>query len=394
MNDRTLSKHHGKLFTVSEKIVGQGAYGCVYVGKDEYGQKIAIKTCPIKDDGIPNIFEASLMQSICHPYINSSIEVVASKDFLYIIQPLAVTDLYNYTNKLNYILSIAELKCIFFSLLQAVFILHTEGIIHCDIKASNVLLYEDGSVKLTDFTLSTIKMDHLYAHTVCTATHRDLAIHLKTGWDEKIDLWSLGCTFYEMTYNQLLFKNQSLNKEEEKANLKFKFINSIIDWAVLTQQKCDLKHYSVEYTPLTLASRIHDPECIPINTIINSLLMINVNQRPSLPSLLKDLFFEGMVPIPYKVINVSQNEINVTEEARVIRYIQQCTNDKDAQKLALTIYSKIDLDLLEHPKAIGCTFVALKILFGTHASLYHLLPVDQLLSIERDICHDLHFRLY
>src|SRR4029078_2630028 len=105
MNDRTLSKHHGKLFTVSDKIIGQGVYGCVYIGKDEYGKKIAVKTCVIKDDGIPNIFEASLMQSIRHPYLNSSIEVVASQQYLYIIQPLAVTDLYNYTHKLNYILT-------------------------------------------------------------------------------------------------------------------------------------------------------------------------------------------------------------------------------------------------------------------------------------------------
>src|SRR4029079_7931975 len=227
----------------------------------------------------------------------------------------------------------------------------------------------------------------LYAHTVCTATHRDLSIHLESGWDEKIGLWALGCTFYEIAYNQLLFKNQTLNKDEDKGNLKLKFINSIVDWCALTQQKCDIKKHNVDYVSPTLSTRIHDPDYIPINTLINPLLFVDSNLRPSLSSLLKDSFFEGMVPIPYQLIKVEEKEVECTELARVTRYVQQTSNDIEAQNLALKIYSKINLDIAEHPKAIGCVYVALKILYGTHATLYSLLPVKELLSIERDICH-------
>lgn len=396
MNDRTLSKHHGKLFTVSDKVIGQGAYGCVYLGKDEYGNHIAIKCCELKKDGIPSIFEANIMQTICHPNINSSIEIVASTDFLYIIQSLAVTDLYNYTNmnKLNYIFTVTELQIIFFNLLQAVAILHSEQIIHCDIKSSNVLLYADGSVKLTDFTLSTKKIkDTMYGHTVCTATHRDLAIHLKHKWDEKIDLWSLGCTFYEIAYNQLLFKHQSINKNEDKNNLKYKFINAIIDWAHYTHQTVDTPLYNVDYVNIGIVDKYNDPSFLPLNNIINQLLFINPELRPTAIDLLKDPIFNTYEPINPKFVVVQKETLAHTEEARIVRYIQQLTNNKEVQLLALDIYKKINLSLSEYHKAVGCTYIALKILIGTHESLFAILNADELLGIERDICHDLHFRL-
>ncbi len=390
INDHQLSKNQGRIYHMSEKCIGNGSYGHVYAAKNEF-KKIAIKCCPIESEGIPNIFEASIMKTIMHPNINHAIDIVVSTKMLYIIQDLAIMDLHHYTSiyQENHVCTLEELKTIYYSILQAVSILHHEDIIHCDIKASNVLIYEDGTVKLADFTLATY--DGIYQHTVCTSSHRPLECLLKENWSKSLDIWSLGCTFYEIAYGELLFKNQEDKKD--KKLLQEKSINAILDWGHYTNQILKINYFDIDYIPIKLTNHYHDlPE---INQFIKRLLIVDTN-RPLAKELLKDHLFCNMTPENPNYVVVKSNLLPHAEQARIVRYIQQCSNHERIQALAFNIYSKLDLPhLSEHEKAVGSSFIAQKIIEGSNlASLTQQLPLNQLLQIEMEIAHDLHFRLH
>ena len=394
-NDRAISKNNGRIYTIQEKCLGKGSYGNVYLAKDEYQKKVAIKCCPVDTEGVPNILEASIMKTIQHPNINHAIDVVVSPHMLYIIQDLAVMDLHHYTSlyQLNHRCQLEELKIIYFSILQAVTILHDQNIIHCDIKASNILIYENGSIKLSDFTLATY--DGQYTHTVCTCSHRPLECLLQQLWDKKLDIWSMGCTFYEIVCGELLFKNPEIDKDLSKKSAKKllyqKSVNGILDWAKMTNQDISVDYYPVDYTPVKLSHRYQS-----VKTLLHDMLIIDPTLRPSCTDLLKHDFFTGLTPENPNYIQVKPIKLSHGEQARIVRYIQQGSSDPKVQSLAYHIYSKLDLPhLSEHYKAIGSTWIAHKMIEGSQPMVTQplLISLDQILHVESEIVHDLHFRL-
>src|SRR5438105_3140449 len=201
-----------KTFTITDESIGIGAYGEVFISTDDQGNRYAIKKCDLDSQGVPNVLEASIMTKIVHPSLNSSLHVLCSDQSLYYIQELADNDLCKYTrkDKMNHVPSKEQLKKWCHSIAQGLYVLHSLNIIHADVKASNIILFKDGNVKLTDFTLSTRSSmaGVKFTHSVCTCTHRPLECLIKKAWNKSLDVWSLGCTFYEIAFGHLLFPFQ------------------------------------------------------------------------------------------------------------------------------------------------------------------------------------------
>jgi serine/threonine protein kinase len=115
-------------------------------------------------------------------------------------------------------------------IISGLYYLHTNGIIHRDIKPNNILLDKDNVCKITDFNVSTIldniKDDNI-GKSICSADHFRPPEACKTileSDDENeqneeetdfrgkpIDIWALGVTAYILAYNKFPFESENNN---------------------------------------------------------------------------------------------------------------------------------------------------------------------------------------
>lgn len=93
-----------------------------------------------------------------------------------------------------------QIKRYMVQILLAVEYLHNSGIIHRDLKLSNILLHLDtDNIRLIDYGLSRFHCtDGSKTPDMCTANYRAPEIYLGYNYDYRCDVWSLGCILYEL----------------------------------------------------------------------------------------------------------------------------------------------------------------------------------------------------
>lgn len=99
--------------------------------------------------------------------------------------------------------------------LEALEFIHGLGLIHCDLKPENILVksYSRCEVKVIDLGSSCFQTDHLCSY-VQSRSYRAPEVILGLPYDQKIDMWSLGCILAELcsgnvSFNHLVLHNMS-----------------------------------------------------------------------------------------------------------------------------------------------------------------------------------------
>ncbi|KAK9841296.1 hypothetical protein WJX74_003374 [Apatococcus lobatus] len=95
--------------------------------------------------------------------------------------------------------------------LQSLDFMHSLGLIHADLKPENILIksYSRCEVKVIDLGSSCFTTDHLSSY-VQSRSYRAPEVILGILYNQKVDIWSLGCILAELVSGSVLFQNDSL----------------------------------------------------------------------------------------------------------------------------------------------------------------------------------------
>lgn len=211
--------------------VGQGTYGAVYRGYDlERRRHVALKKIKMQnmdDDTLRFICrEIITLRSVKHPNVVELLDVAVADapgaageedeasrvvylSFEFVEHDLA--GLLSATRRRG--MRPGQTKRVMLQLFSALAHCHERGVLHRDVKGSNLLVDNDGNVKLADFGLAVRRAPgdrEPLTSTVVTLWYRPPELLLgATAYDERADMWSAGCLLAELLMGKPAFAGQT-----------------------------------------------------------------------------------------------------------------------------------------------------------------------------------------
>ncbi|KAG0086361.1 hypothetical protein BGZ93_000159, partial [Podila epicladia] len=185
--------------------IGRGQFGAVYRALNlGTGQMVAVKR--IKIDGLKDaemdilMQEVDLLKSLAHPSIVKYEGFIKTYGHLNII--LEFVENGSLLTTLKSFGTFPEKLVVAYvvKILEGLVYLHGKEVVHCDLKAANILTTKNGNVKLSDFGVSLnlkVKESDFGAVAGTPNWMAPEVIELK-GASPASDIWSLGCTIIEM----------------------------------------------------------------------------------------------------------------------------------------------------------------------------------------------------
>ncbi|MBA0798668.1 hypothetical protein Gohar_009235 [Gossypium harknessii] len=161
--------------------IDEGTYGVVYRAKDKKtGEIVALKKVKMEKEreGFPltSLREINILLSFHHPSIVDVKEVVVGSnlDSIFMVMEYMEHDLKGLMETMKQPFSQSEVKCLMLQLLEGVKYLHDNWVLHRDLKTSNLLLNNQGELKICDFGLARQYGSPLkpYTHLVVTLWYR------------------------------------------------------------------------------------------------------------------------------------------------------------------------------------------------------------------------------
>ncbi|GEM10262.1 cyclin-dependent protein kinase [Rhodotorula toruloides] len=197
--------------------VGEGTYGKVYKARNvETGGLVALKRIRMEaeKDGFPvtAVREIKLLQTLRHPNAVELVEMLVSKGQVYMVLEYLDHDLTGVLHHPSINFSPAHLKSLMQQFLQGLGFIHRRGVLHRDLKGSNILLSKRGELKIADFGLARFYQrgrNNDYTNRVITQWYKPPELLFgATVYDERVDMWSAGCIFLELFVRRPIFPGQ------------------------------------------------------------------------------------------------------------------------------------------------------------------------------------------
>ena len=237
------------------KIIGKGSFGQVYLtsrkGHSEFYATKIIKKIIADSAKVKKYFhnEINILKEIEHKNIMRLIEIKQNSENYYLICELcnggSLRQCVNkYLKMYNKTFSEEIIQYLMKQIIEALKYLHGKHIMHRDLKLDNILVnFKDendksvlnmygAEVKIIDFGFAAHvdKKQDLHKSVLGSPMYMDPKLLKKytrtsnidiTGYDESIDIWSLGNIFYEMLTGKLAFDTNDIKILEQKIDTGF-----------------------------------------------------------------------------------------------------------------------------------------------------------------------------
>ena len=205
----------GDRYEILDKI-GTGGMSDVYKAKDhKLNRFVAVKVLKQEFSENTNFVskfrvEAQAAAGLMHPNIVNVYDVGEEEGIYYIVMELVEgITLKNYIEKKSR-LSIKEAISIAIQVSMGIEAAHNNHIIHRDIKPQNIIISKDGKVKVTDFGIAKAATSNTITSNVMGSVHYTSPEQARGGFsDEKSDIYSLGCTMFEMLTGHVPFDGET-----------------------------------------------------------------------------------------------------------------------------------------------------------------------------------------
>eukprot|EP00759_Apiculatamorpha_spiralis_P030755 PhF_6_TR32367/c0_g1_i1/m.48002/K08857/NEK1_4_5; NIMA (never in mitosis gene a)-related kinase 1/4/5 len=245
--------------------LGKGTFGDVFLvhPKSSQSKRLVAKQIRItcSTERKKALQEVKILSKLHHPNVVKYVESVEDAHYLYIITEYASGgDLRKLIREAEGVPFPEERIMTWFSqMLLALQHLHQCKLLHRDLKPANVFLSSSGFVKLGDFGMSkSLKGGAGFANTVCgTPCYFSPELAHRLPYNQKSDVWSLGCILYELMSFRHAFSGVSLQELMDK----------------ITTGKFDPPDPDHRYSPF-------------LTEVVNSILQTDVDKRPGVSDLL------------------------------------------------------------------------------------------------------------
>ncbi|XP_020234680.1 probable serine/threonine-protein kinase At1g54610 [Cajanus cajan] len=194
-----------------EKIdkIGQGTYSNVYKAKDTLtGKIVALKKVRfdnLEPESVKFMArEILILRRLDHPNVIKLEGLVTSRMSLslYLVFDYMVHDLAGLAASPDIKFTEPQVKCYMHQLLSGLEHCHSRNVLHRDIKGSNLLIDNEGILKIADFGLASFfdpNHRHPMTNRVVTLWYRPLELLLGAiEYGVGVDLWSVGCILGEL----------------------------------------------------------------------------------------------------------------------------------------------------------------------------------------------------
>ncbi|XP_068798575.1 serine/threonine-protein kinase Nek1 isoform X17 [Struthio camelus] len=253
--------------------IGEGSFGkAILVKAKENGQQYVIKEINISKmsnkEREESRREVAVLANMKHPNIVLYRESFEENGCLYIVMDYCEGgDLFKKINAQKGILfSEDQILDWFVQICLALKHIHDRKILHRDIKSQNIFLTKDGTVQLGDFGIARVLNSTVELARTCIGTPYYLSPEIcqNKPYNNKSDIWALGCVLYEMCTLKHAFEAGNMK------NLVLKIISGSFPPVSM--------HYSYD-----------------LRNLLSQLFKMNPRDRPSVNSILEKNFIAKRV---------------------------------------------------------------------------------------------------
>jgi len=200
--------------------LGEGAFSSVFkVRRTSDGCVYALKKVKMGSLGEKEkanaLNEVRILASIEHPNIICYKESFFDGNNLCVIMELCdggdLLQKIEANKKRNQLLPEAEVWQYFIQMLRGLKGLHDLQIVHRDIKCANLFVTKSGDLKLGDLNVSKVAKEGMLQTQTGTPYYASPEVWNDKPYNEKSDMWSLGCVLYELVTGKPPFQATDMN---------------------------------------------------------------------------------------------------------------------------------------------------------------------------------------